>query len=860
VVDLLCVLCSRIRTYRQLLLIFFHDKNWFHSDANESEDEEDQDSEEDEEPVSPVDSNSTITSVPQTRKPEYEFLLFNYLLRYVHREGRIGDFARAGVLFLMDVAMCASSGDLRQLDESKLATAPATGPDPIVDASLALAEYILDGDFADVLGAGLVAVYSVLPSKLEIRRDPSITDSTGAMMLGGNSNATGQESDADLEKARTFGLESSADPDFRQRLDHFLKMIDFIQDVLRRNSTHHAEDVVQPSALVGSAISNAILQAVKTIFLGNILYPSILESSDMDGSAVAVLSYIDMILKTLPDGPLAELIIEFLMSEEDVDANRSSTTTRGPSRADQERKVRRRKSSAMMLLELEAPKGPRHSSYFASLGRFTLKDMLFSNLRSRSDAASTAVLQLLQTLLLRHPRLTIDRLLMPSGPPEPTSRNLSLLDSPKSEESVFAYPGGEEKSDEPSRQSTLEVPGITLTTHERELGMYLGLVSRMDPQYDSESLSTGYDNYLRDAIETVQRQQDLILEDLSTFEVVKYRLNPNDTLLSLMLQSLRTFFAHTAEYNVALTGTLYAIASCPSRSLVGWMTFAPATVTDSNDPYAPSTPTEDKDSDDRSIDFEIDRRLSVAHRLPAAGIDDANSRPVLLDILRGLVSQLYRYRQTVDDFEKYLSERRQGLMFTENLTDALNLSIELVSDSSFFSTIRNTLSTPSKKTPTDGTSTPPQSKSRSISSFVPSFFTPKKTKATQIVSPPSRSQQEPSTPKGHRRKTSHVSPFNAHYEKTGNISVPPLVAPHVSGGTWTPPRPSPEESMEEKEEEEEEDVFSPDWNAKMRDTAVTKITLSQLLDNVVVLEEFTKEISAIVQARRSLGIDPVRYL
>ncbi|PVF93356.1 hypothetical protein CPB86DRAFT_777127 [Serendipita vermifera] len=858
-VDLLCVLCSRIRTYRQLLLIFFHDKNWFHSDPNESEDEEDHDSEEEDELASPVDSTSTITSGPLPRKPEYEFLLFNYLLRYVHREGRIGDFARAGVLFLMDVAMCASSGDLRQLDESKSATITATGPDPIADASLALAEYILDGDFADVLGAGLVAVYSVLPSKLEIKKDPSITDNTGAMMLGGNTNAIGQESDADLEKARTFGLESSADPDFRQRLDHFLKIIDFIQDVLRRNSAQSTEETVQPSALVGSAISNAILQAVKTIFMENVLYPSILESSDMDGSAVAVLSYIDMILRTLPDGPLAELIIEFLMSEEDVDANRSSKAMRGVPRADQDRKVRRRKSSAMMLLELEAPKGPRHSSYFASLGRFTLKDLLFSNLRSRSDSASTAVLQLLQTLLLRHPRLTIDRLLVPSGPPEPILRKLSLLDSPKSEESVFAYPSGQDPDDEPLKQSIAEIPGITFTTHERELGLYMSLVSRVDPQYDSESFSTGYDNYLRDAIEAVQRQQDTLMENMPVLEIAKYRLNPNDTLLSLMLQALRTFFAHTAEYNVALTGTLYSIASCPSRSLVGWMTFASPTVTAVEDPYAPSTRPEDKDCDDRSIDFEIDQRLSGTQRLPATGIDDISSRPVLHDILRGLVSQLDRYRQTVDGFEQYLSERRQGLMFTENLTDALNLSIELESDTSFFSAIRNTLSTPSKKNPTDGTSTPPQSKSRSIGSFVPSFFTPKKTKVTPTVSPLPRSQ-ETSTPKGHRKTPSHVSPFNSHYEKTGSISVAPFIAPHVSGGTWTPPRPSPEESMEEKEEEEEEDVFSPDWNAKSRDTVVTKITLSQLLDNVVILEEFMKEMSAIVQARRSLGIDSVRYL
>lgn len=43
------------------------------------------------------------------------------------------------------------------------------------------------------------------------------------------------------------------------------------------------------------------------------------------------------------------------------------------------------------------------------------------------------------------------------------------------------------------------------------------------------------------------------------------------------------------------------------------------------------------------------------------------------------------------------------------------------------------------------------------------------------------------------------------------------------------------------------------------DTGKT-ITLSQLLDNVVLLEEAIKELTAIIQARVSLGIDEVRYI
>jgi hypothetical protein len=78
--------------------------------------------------------------------------------------------------------------------------------------------------------------------------------------------------------------------------------------------------------------------------------------------------------------------------------------------------------------------------------------------------------------------------------------------------------------------------------------------------------------------------------------------------------------------------------------------------------------------------------------------------------------------------------------------------------------------------------------------------------------------------------------------------------------TWVPSNSEMEEMAEKSEGSEEEDVFSAQWDFRKRVASVKKVTLSQLLDNVVILEEFMKEVSAIVQARRSLGVDPVRYL
>jgi len=71
----------------------------------------------------------------------------------------------------------------------------------------------------------------------------------------------------------------------------------------------------------------------------------------------------------------------------------------------------------------------------------------------------------------------------------------------------------------------------------------------------------------------------------------------------------------------------------------------------------------------------------------------------------------------------------------------------------------------------------------------------------------------------------------------------------------------------------EDDVFSSGWgegrghsqyreqdDGELGGKKVQLITLSMLLDNVVILEEAMKELLAIVHARRALGIDSIRFI
>jgi hypothetical protein len=137
-----------------------------------------------------------------------------------------------------------------------------------------------------------------------------------------------------------------------------------------------------------------------------------------------------------------------------------------------------------------------------------------------------------------------------------------------------------------------------------------------------------------------------------------------------------------------------------------------------------------------------------------------------------------------------------------------------------------------------------------------SFLTPKK------KSKPSSVSSEPVTPPRSNKKLA-ASPFGPHYERTSAIVVEPFIAPMPSSSSWTP-------AQSTQWAADIDDVFSSSiqWGEAMgavrRDDDTTRdvrqVTLSHLLDNVVILEEAIKELVAIVHARRSLGIDAVRYV
>ena len=143
-----------------------------------------------------------------------------------------------------------------------------------------------------------------------------------------------------------------------------------------------------------------------------------------------------------------------------------------------------------------------------------------------------------------------------------------------------------------------------------------------------------------------------------------------------------------------------------------------------------------------------------------------------------------------------------------------------------------------------------------------SFLTPKKSRAVSAGTGISSSAPvEPSTPQRVASKVIPANPFNAHYQATSVIDLEGLAATEPVTGPWS-------SAQKKKNIQVEDDVFTAwkDSDVAEQETPAVKerevssrVTLSQLLDNTVILEEFVKELAGIIQARRSLGIDAVRF-
>ena len=167
--------------------------------------------------LDPSQAASQVESETNSRFQKDAFPLFYLTLDYVHHEGRVGDFARTGLLYLIETAT----------------------------HSEALEKWIVEGDLATLLASGLGALYSQLSRKLVLSFPK---DSVPAILSF--SDVTNLQVPRDVEETRS--------PEFQAHLATFLSYLVFWQDILEHCSSN---DVKQ-----------SLLDHFKLLFLQQLLY------------------------------------------------------------------------------------------------------------------------------------------------------------------------------------------------------------------------------------------------------------------------------------------------------------------------------------------------------------------------------------------------------------------------------------------------------------------------------------------------------------------------------------------------------------------------------------------------------------
>jgi hypothetical protein len=145
-----------------------------------------------------------------------DFPLFYLLIDYIHHEGRIGDFARTGLLYIIEAA----------------------------SNSVALEQWIVESDLATLMATGLGALYSQLSRKLVI--DHPSDELPPILAL------------SDYQHPITnYEIVSSSSPDFQAHMETFLSHLVFWQDVL-----NHCKSV---------EVKSTLLEHFQVIFLQQLL-------------------------------------------------------------------------------------------------------------------------------------------------------------------------------------------------------------------------------------------------------------------------------------------------------------------------------------------------------------------------------------------------------------------------------------------------------------------------------------------------------------------------------------------------------------------------------------------------------------
>ncbi|KAE8312535.1 Retinoic acid induced 16-like protein-domain-containing protein [Aspergillus transmontanensis] len=392
-----------------------------------------------------------------TRKDD--FPLFYLLVEYVHHGGRAGDFARTGLLYLIETA----------------------------SRSKNLERWLIESDLATLMATGLGALYSQL----------------GSLSF----DATPDEKMPHIVALSDHAKQETAlPPALGATVDSFMSYLLFWQDTI-----DHCKS---------AEVNGTLLDHFQVLFLEQLLYPSLLESSDVEGgSTAAVLTYLYRILESINQDDLVHRILHFLLASPS-DMETSPTLKVNMS-------VSRRKSLDVLAAFSEEAAKPSPSL-------FNLRDLALLGLQSANRQTVLATLRLMAVILQRHH--TFARSLIRTVP-------------------------GQYAGQRTVGQLNAELEQLT--------GMATSIVE--DP-----TLNDSFEDYLKDASLILESHLYIPPAETGLEDDRPLEIRQEDPIVQELLNCVETFFTNSVIVNLALTEVLMSIASSHLISLDSWLLVDPS--------------------------------------------------------------------------------------------------------------------------------------------------------------------------------------------------------------------------------------------------------------------------------------------
>ena len=346
-------------------------------------------------------------------------------------------------------------------------------------------------------------------------------------------------------------------------------------------------------------------------------YPSLLESSDFDGgSSVAVLTYLRHILESIEHPDLVRSIFEYLLAQP-----KSSAEPTPPTRPTT--LARRRKSQNLIESLSSEERKP-------SPDLFTLVDLLLTSLQGRNQQAITATLQLSSVLLRKFHTYTFSTLVKAKPIVDPDDRR-------------------------------------TFANHQKNINT---LWTMMNSVSDAQMLENSYECHVHDAHILAESHPCSVLlhdipdmtefvdesQNLSGFiskaqSVRRHRITQSDPFLNCVFAQLKYFFLNDIDTNLGLTQVVIDLASCGLTQLEGWL--LGKSVSEDNENHT--------DLEQRSYALTDDEAAKASSLAPEQNMPHSSHISPMFDTLESLIHQVDQYRQEIVDFDSHLQELRQKL-------------------------------------------------------------------------------------------------------------------------------------------------------------------------------------------------------